>query len=66
MKTKSSKKMTTSTSKKDWKQEVEWVKQKEKTKNERRKSWNIDLLIYQKIYRSNLYSFRLLCINIQV
>ena len=66
MKTKSSKKMTTSTSKKNWKQEIEWMKQKEETKNEREKSWNIDLLIYQKIYRSNFYSFRLFCINIQI
>ena len=41
-------------------------KQKEETKNEKEKSWGIDLLIYQEIYRSSLYSFRLLCISIQV
>ena len=41
-------------------------KQKEETKNEKEKSWDIDLLIYQEVYRSSLYSFRLLCISTQV
>ena len=41
-------------------------KQKEETKNEGGKSWSIDLLIYQEVYRSSPYSFRLLCIGTQV
>ena len=41
-------------------------KQKEETKNEGEKSWGIDLLIYQEVYRSSPYSFRLLCISTQV